>query len=228
MPGNERQYYGGAMRGMPVHDKIDPAAEGLDQSCEELHKDRRTKPALKHHKRQGTLVGNRRDHIAAEALAGRSGHRGLSHGGITAAPHMVAAEPHIIAPVQHGPFAFRLPGQRRVLLRELARDSRVLTLVGPAHQLLRPHPPGLEITPNRDQGHLQTIGPSNEGRYGGSRPQIKRELQLIWHTPRNHRPNACGLLRVQKSLTDSPPPALERQSLQPSHPVEPHPVTHRP
>jgi len=35
---------GGAMHRMPVHNEIDPTANGLEQSCEELHKDRCTKP----------------------------------------------------------------------------------------------------------------------------------------------------------------------------------------
>ncbi len=133
---------------------------------------------------------------------------------------MIAAEPHLVSPIQSGPFAFRPSGERRILLPQPTRDGCVLALVGPAHGLLRAHPPGLEVAPDCDQGHLQPIDPSDEGHDRGPRPQIKRELQLIRHPPHNQPPNTRGLLLIQQPPTDPPPPPLERQGPESALPIK--------
>ena len=139
---------------------------------------------------------------------------------------MIAAEPHLVSPIQSGPFAFRPSGERRILLPQPTRDGCVLALVGPAHRLLRAHPPGLEIASDCDQGHLQPIDPSDEGHDRGPRPQIKRELQLIRHPPHNQPPNTRSLLLIEQSPTDPPPPPLERQGPESALPIKSPPVTH--
>ncbi len=213
---------------MPVHNQIDPARELLEQSRQEAHEDRGLELARKHHEGQRPLVGNGRDHVAAEALAGGSNHRRLSHRGIGRARHVVTAQSHLIPPVNHGLFTSCLPGDRRALPRQPLRDGRLVALVGTLDRLLRTQAPALEVTSHGDERHLDPVFARNQARHGGARPQIKRQLQLIGHLADNHRADASGLSDVQPPRTRSATPALELERAQAAVAVEAHPFAHGP
>jgi hypothetical protein len=58
-------------------------------------------------------------------MAGGPYHRGLSHQGIARTRDVVAAQPHLIAPVDRRLVPSGLPGNRRVFPLQPPRDGRM-------------------------------------------------------------------------------------------------------
>lgn len=101
----------GFMHGMPIHDQIDCAGDLFEQPLQERHKDGGLEVALKHHEGEGSLVGDGRDHVTPEALAGSLHDWGSSDRSIARPRHMVTAQPHFVAPINDGVRPLGLPGK---------------------------------------------------------------------------------------------------------------------
>jgi len=92
---------------------------------------------------------------------------------------MVAAQAHLVSPIDRGPLAFGVSGQRRILLNQPALDRAVVSLIGPSHRLLRRHPPSPEVAPHRRQRYRHPVLALDQSCHTRPRPQIERQLQLI-------------------------------------------------
>ena len=153
VPGHKALGGSGSVYRMPIDNQIDPAVELFEQPRQELHEDRRLELAREHHEGERPLVGDGRDHVAAEALTGGPDHRGLSYRGIARTAHVVAAQSHLVTPVNHGLFAFRGPGDRRIFQRKPLRDSGIVALVGALGRFLRAQAPAPEVASHGDVRH---------------------------------------------------------------------------
>src|SRR5579863_5709748 len=218
----------GFVHRVPVHDQIDPAVELLEQPLHELHKDGRFELALEYHEGQGSLVGNRGDHVAAKAAPGGPNHGGFPYRSIAGTRDMVAAQSHLITPIDYSLLPLGLPGNRRIFPLQPARDGRIVSLIGAPHRLLRTEAPGLKVAPHGDQRDLDPVFPRNQAGHRRARPQIERQFQLIGHLAHDQRADVLGALCAQTSLPRTPSPALELKRPQTAFPVKSHPFAHRP
>jgi len=96
----------------PAHDQIDIAHDLFQQPLQERRKDGCLELTLEHHEGERPLIGDGREHVASEALAGGPHDRGLSDRSIARPSHVVTAQPHFVAPINGGVFLLGLPGDR--------------------------------------------------------------------------------------------------------------------
>ena len=166
----------GLVHRMPVHDQRDRAGDLFEQPLHERHKHWRLEFALKHHEGQSPSVGDRRDHVAAEALPGRPDDRGLAQRGVARSGHVVTAQAHLVAPIDRGPVTPGLPRNRRILFRQPLGNRRVVPLIRPPQRLLGPYAPGPEVAACRGERYRQTLFPCNQACHRWPRPEIERQL----------------------------------------------------
>src|SRR5690606_31566184 len=122
----------GAMHWMAVHDQIDLPGRLLEQALHEADEQARIELAVENHEGQMPAIGDRRDHIAAEALTCGAHDRCLPHRSIAGSSDMIAAQAHLITPVNHGSFLLSMASNRRVLLAQPMCDVSIVTLVRPS------------------------------------------------------------------------------------------------
>ncbi len=140
---------------------------------------------------------------------------------------MVAAQSHLVAPVDRCLFPLRLLDQLRVVLAQPASNGLVVSFVGATHGLLHTHAPRFEITPSRRRRNRDSILPLNQTCHGLPRPEVERHLQLVGHLADNQRTNPRCLPGVQPSAARASAPLARFQRAQSAFSGQPHPLAYR-
>src|SRR6185369_4251071 len=139
----------------------------LDQPLAELDELIGTKASVEYHEAHLPLVGQRRDHIAAKALARYAHHRGLPHRREAATANIVGAKSSLIAPVDRGLVALG--------------DRLIVAIVGAFDWPLRTQSPARQISAHRTKRQVHLALTLDQALHGSPRPKVKRQLQLIGH-----------------------------------------------
>jgi len=132
--------------------------------------------------------------IWLQALAGGAHDRRSPHRRKAGATDMVAAQPHLVCPVDLGTFALGLASQRGIGRAAPLRDGLVVALVGTAHGLLRRHAPGLQVAPHRRRRQFDAVLALDQCGHGLACPQVERQPQLVGHLA-DDQPIDAPLLR---------------------------------
>ncbi len=170
-----------SMHWMLVGDQIDSPIELFKQALHEPHENGRFELAPKHHEGKCAFVGTRRDHFAAEAMAGGLYHGRFTGGDKTCPYDVITAQPHFITPIDCRFFLLGLPGNHWVGMCQQAPNPRLVSPVGARNGFLRAHALGVEVAPHCHERYLDAEFAMNQTRHGGTRPEIKWQLQLIRH-----------------------------------------------
>lgn len=97
--GDEGRCHFQPMDGMSIDDEVHLAHTLQPQSPHAVDEHRCAECAVKDAKYEPPAIGDRRDHATAEALTSRAHDGGPADQGLTGAGHMIAAEPHLVAPL---------------------------------------------------------------------------------------------------------------------------------
>src|SRR4030042_1115313 len=159
------------------------------QTSEKSYKHIRPELTFKHHKIQTALVGEGRNHITAETLAGSRNYRCLTTPTIGASCNMIRPETHLIAPVNQGLFLLGFFPDRRILFFKPTFHFCRLLLIRTAQWLLRRKTPTCEISTNRPYRKLDTKSLLYQLGHGFPSPKIKRKLELFRAMIRNGTDN---------------------------------------
>ena len=177
--GDEVAGHDRAMHRVAIHDQIQLPCRLLKQATHELHEQQAIELAVEHHELKMATVCDRRDHVAAKALPGGPDDRRLAHRGVARTGNVVAAQAHLVAPVNHGLLPLGVPNNRRILRAQPARNCRIVTLIGPARRLLRAHAPASQLATDRGQRHRNTVLALDQAHHCRPRPKVERQLQLV-------------------------------------------------
>src|SRR3990172_7556853 len=187
----------GDVCGMGVKDEEDLPPGVAKEPPQEGHKHRRVETALEHHEREPPPVGDRRDHVASEALPRARDHRRLPATPVRAPGLMVRAHPGLVA-----------PEDRRLLPTGQGADGRILPLepsvhrlgilfVGPPDGFLRSEAPAPEVATDCPDGEAQAELPGHQVAYRLSCPEHKWHLELVRTAIRDQADRRCRLVRFQ-------------------------------
>ena len=170
----------GPMNGVPVDDQKDlPMARLFEQTFEELKEDAQTELPLEDHEREMTPVGNRRDHIAAESLAGSGNHRRLAFGRIRTPRLMIGPQPHLVAPIKQGFLRFRPAMDARIFDFQPLFDRRRIGLARTTHRFLRSKAPAPKKPSHGRNRQGDPVTLADQVAAGRPCPQGERQFQLI-------------------------------------------------
>jgi len=178
------------------------------------------------HEGQAAPVCDRRDHVAAEPLARAGNDRGLPPRAPAPSSLVVTSEPHLVTPMNLGPFGLRPGGDGRVLLVEPGGHGHGIPLVGPAHGLLRGQTPAPQVPARGPDGDRQPEIPGQKLHDGLARPESEGQVELV-------RAGPCDLPNRSRRIS-----SRQRRALRPSTRSRPkrlhatlsdalHPAIHR-
>src|SRR5437660_2325101 len=214
---------------MAVEDQDDLLPLALaDQPVQEVDEHRGHEFVLEHPELQAPLVGDRRDHVRAEALAGALDEGSLADRAPRSSGAVIGAQPHLIDPQDQGLLAVGARLDLRVALIQPARDQLRVLLERPACGLLRGEPPAAQIAPRGLLGDPDVKAPLDQLTHQRPGPQEPRQLELVGVLLTN-RLGDLRLLPWQQSrlLTRTSATRACPQRLLTSEPLRPHPLAHR-
>jgi hypothetical protein len=175
---------------------------------------------------QVALVGDRRDHVRAEALAGALDHRRAAGWRPRAPGGVVGAQSHLIGPQNQGFLAVSAGLDLRVALIQPARDQLRVLLKRAASGLLRAEPPGAQIPPGGLLRDPDPKAPVDQLAHQRPGPEKPRQPQLIGILLTDSLGDLRPLPRHKSRLLTRPATTLaRRQRPIATQPVRPHPLT---
>lgn len=206
---------GAAMDGMTVDDEENGLVILPDQAAQKVDEDRRGERALEETESELAAVGEGRDEVAAKASSGAGDDRRAALGAETAAGGVIAAQAHLIAPVNGGPGLARLPGDTRVVLFEPAAHGLRVALESSAHRLLGGEAPIGQQPAHAPDRELQAGALLDEQAHGLAGPEVEGHFELIGRAV-DHEATHHGLIFGGQASPDRAPPFARGQGTQPA------------
>ena len=200
MPMNPAFDLSGTMHRMTIHNQKDFLPVLFYQSPKKVDHHRPVESLLEDHKCQSTPVRNRRNHIAAEPLAGSWNDRRLPLETITAPSLMIGTHPHFVAPVDLGTFCAGLLTDHRIVVFQPALDRFGVLLVGATKRFLWRKAPVFQIATHRPDRNRKIASFFDQLAYRVSGPQGKGKFQLIGTPVGDQADDGCGLMTGQTRL----------------------------
>ncbi len=176
--GDEIAGHDRTMHRAAIHDQMQLPCRLREQATRELHEQSAIELAVEYHQRKMATVCDRRDNVAAKAQHGGSDDRRVAHQSIARTGDVVAAKAHLVPSVNDSFVPLRVPGDRRILRAQSARNCRTVTFIGPGRRLLRVHAPASQVATDRAQRHRNAVLALDQTHHCRPRPQIERQLQI--------------------------------------------------
>src|SRR3990172_6361674 len=216
----------GNMHGMLVYDQKDFALGMANQTSKKYHKNGCIESSLKDHEGQLPPIGDRRDHVAAKALARPRNHRGLPTPTPASSGLVVGTHSRLVAPKNRCALPLGSGTDRRVFfLHPLAHFHRVL-LVSAPDGFLRRKTPAPKISPYRPNRQPYSEFANHQVAHSLASPKRKRHLDLIRTSVGDHPHHRRRLMWLE--TIDRRAAALARpQCIQSTFAVAVHPQVNR-
>ncbi len=201
------------MHWMAVDDQIDPAPGAPHQATHELDEHGGRKGARENHEAQGSAIGERGDDVKPPALARAGDHRRLTLAAIAGPGLMIAAQPHLVAPMDFGLFLQGLLANRGILRLEPMLNFLGILLPRLAHRFLRRQAPVAQPLTHADQRDAHAKETLHQGGDSLAGPQDKRQAQLVGGAAGDLRQEQADLVRAQQPLPLGSALRVGRQAL---------------
>jgi len=169
----------GSMYRVPVNDQEYRGFILSDQTAHEIDKHLGVETSFESHKVQISQVGDRRNHVAAKALARNLDDWRLPFDSPRAAHGVVAAQPHFITPVNSGACLLGLLLDGWILGLQPVLNLGPVLFVRSAHRFLRTEAPASQISAECTQCQGDTEFSFNECSDSLASPESKRQTQLV-------------------------------------------------
>jgi len=199
--------------GMTIHDEINPARHLPLQSSQKIDEHPGPKFLVQNDEIQLAAVRDRRNHPAAEPLSRPRDHRRLPFQPPTCPRRMIRPEPHLVSPVN---LRFIPPCQgldHRIFLLQALLDRFRIRFERPPDRLLRCETPLPQVPPHRPNQKTRPISLFDQSSHSLSRPQVKRQPQLVGRLVGDRLRDHLGLTG-RKSFSFGPTLRFRGQNIQ--------------
>ena len=205
----------GSMYWVPVNDQEYRGFILSDQAAHEIDKHLGVEASFENHKVQVSQIGNRRNHVAAKALARNLDDWSIPFDSPSAAHGVVAAQPHFIAPVNSGTCLLGLLLDGWILGLQPVLNLGSVLFVCSANRLLRTEAPASQISTDCTQCQGYSEFSFNECPDSLASPESERQAQLV-RIFATDQPSSPGCLKtLELTAASRPPLGLGLESLFP-------------
>ncbi len=189
-----------SMHRVAVDDQVDLARALPNQTPEKLQEHLRSESLAENQERQPASSRDRRDHVAAEPLAGSGHRRSLPATAVARAGLMVRSQAHLVSPVDLGLLEPGLAPDRGIRLVEPPLHGDRVAFVGPPHRLLRRETPSLEQPANRSHRESQATPLLDQLPHRLTSPEREWKFQLVGTAIGHQTHDRGGLVPLQPRL----------------------------